>query len=156
MRRWVKLLCMIAVLVVLADVSLWFVAIDRMRDEWRNFLVQTQAAGWSVAAQQPSAEGWPLAARLRVPGIELSGPDQIAPGGAAFGAEIVVAELSPFHLTRLVLLPQGRMHGRVGRMPDAEISAASLRAEIDFSANTTRLLADSLTMRTAPGWIGPG
>ena len=88
MRRRVKLLCMAAVLVVLAEVSLWFVAIDRMRDVWRDFLAQTQASGWSVAAQEPVAEGWPFMARLRVPGIELSSPDQILPGGAAFGAEI--------------------------------------------------------------------
>ena len=156
MRRRVKLLCMVAVLVVLTDVSLWFVAIDRMRDVWRDFLTQTQASGWSVAAQEPVAEGWPFAARLRVPGIELSGPDQILPGGAAFGAEIVVAELSVLHPTRLLLLPQGRMHGRVGRMPDTDISAASLQAEIDLADNTTRLRADSLVLHTAPEPIPVG
>ena len=150
MRRWVKLLCMVAVLVVLADVSLWFVAIDRMRDVWRDFLAQTQAQGWSVAAQEPVAEGWPFAARLRAPGLELSSPDRIVPGGAAFGAEIVIAELSPLHPTRLLLFPQGRMHARVGVMADTEISVASLRAEIDLASNTTTLLADKLLFHTAP------
>jgi hypothetical protein len=150
MRRWVKLLCVAVVLVVLADISLWYAAIGRMHDSWREFIAQSQAAGWSVAAQEPTAEGWPFAARLRAPGLEIAAPDRIAPSGAAFGAETVVAELSLLHPTRLLLRPEGRMHMRLGGLPDTDITAADLRIAVDLASGATRLVADKLVLHAAP------
>ena len=149
-RRWVKIICAVVACLVLADAVLWLVAVDRMRDSWHDLLAQAQLRGWMIAYQEPVAEGWPWAARLRVDGLEMSHPQQFLPGGVAFGAEKLLVELPFLTPTQLLVVPLGRMHGRVGRMADTTLSATSLSLRAGLADNSVHLEAQSLLAHTLP------
>ena len=150
MRRWVKIVCALVPLLVLSDAVLWLVAVDRMRDSWHGLLAQAEAQGWVIAVQEPEAEGWPWAARLRVDGLEMSHPDQPLPGGVAFGAEKLLVELPFLTPTQLLVIPQGRMHGRIGPMSDVALTASRLSLRAGLTDNSVHLAAEAFSAHTAP------
>ncbi|MDR3524864.1 MAG: DUF2125 domain-containing protein [Acetobacteraceae bacterium] len=149
-RRWGKIICAVAACLVLVDAVMWLLAVDRLRDSWRDVLAQAQARGWMIAAQAPVAEGWPWAARLRVDGLEMSHPQQFVPGGVAFGVEKLLVELPFLAPTQLVVVPQGRMHGRIGRMSDTPLTATSLSLRAGLVDHSMHLAAQALTAQTLP------
>jgi len=71
--------------------------------------------------------GWPLAATLTVPGIELKGGDPEIPGGVAWGADRVTLRVSLLRPGVLDVAAGGMQHIRFADNPEVPYTADRLR-----------------------------
>jgi hypothetical protein len=86
------------VMLAAAHTGLWWFATTRLMDAFANWQAQCRAAGWTVSAGQPARAGWPLAAAIDLPDIQLSGGESDLPGGLSWRAaraEVSLALLQP-------------------------------------------------------------
>lgn len=102
-RRALLVLAALIVLLAAADAVAWHVFVTRLEEGFALWQAQCRAAGWTVAAAPWRRGGWPLAARLDIPTLAISGGRADLPGGAAWHGEVVGIAMSALRPTTLVV-----------------------------------------------------
>ncbi len=126
MRRWIAVILAVASLLAIVDIVAWQVLTRQMRTAWSSFVARHRADGWQVAAGEPVAEGFPLAARLRIADVEISHDSKPIAAGMSAGAQTLLMELPLLWPTHIAFIPQGLLHLRLGSGPDIDFTAQSL------------------------------
>lgn len=117
---------------------------------FRSWADSRREAGWQVRHEAPRRGGWPLAATVMVPRLEIEGATATVPGGFAWSAPELVLRLSLPRLDRLVAEPRGALRLRIG---EAEYPFAADRIEIatPFEPGASVRRADGLAERLRIG-----
>ncbi|MGC8468282.1 MAG: DUF2125 domain-containing protein [Acetobacteraceae bacterium] len=145
-RRFVPLLWLLA-LVAVADTAVWFGACWRIEAGFRRWEREAGGQGWHVSHAPYVRGGWPLAARVTVPGLGLSGP------GAALNAAAVTIGLALAHPLRLAFTVSGRSSLRLAGLA-LDVEAHQLRVLVPFGGGKPlRVQATGLAL--TPGIAGP-
>jgi hypothetical protein len=156
MRRWIAVIIAVLALVIATDVVAWQILTTRMRASWDGFVARQRAMGWQVAAAVPVAEGFPLAARLRIEGVEISHDSKPIAFGISAGAETLLLEVPFFLPTHIAYKPQGALHLRVGRGPDITFTADDLALRAALRARAFSLDGVSIQAVTPLGVVVVG
>jgi hypothetical protein len=125
-KLWIILLATPLILVA-ADAFYWRMTERSLEDGFAAWLGERRAAGWTATTQPPVRGGWPLAATLTVPGIELKGGDPEIPGGVAWGADRVTLRVSLLRPGVLDVAAGGMQHIRFADNPEVPYTADRLR-----------------------------
>lgn len=135
-RRSLLALLALPVLVLLTVTGFWFVAINRLESGFEAELVAARGAGWTVNAAPPKRGGWPLAAKLTVPGIAVSGAAAAVPVPIAWGAERLVLRVTLARPGLLTATAEGAERLRLGDGPELPVGADAVRVLIPLGADT--------------------
>ncbi len=121
-------------LLVAAHTLYWHTLSTRLEQGFEAWAAARRAQGWNVAYGAPQRGGWPLAARLDVPDLWLSGGQALVPGGIAWSAPRTALRLGLINPRELVVEPVGAQTLRTGA------------TEIPFMADRI-----AITLRIEPG-----
>jgi hypothetical protein len=116
MRR-VTTLVFVLVVVLGVSTAAWYWACLRLEEGFADWQAAQQAQGWTVTHGPTSHAGWPLHARLVVPGLSVSGGNRDIPGGVSWQASRLALDVSVLHPRTLSLLPEGPQTVRVANSP---------------------------------------
>jgi hypothetical protein len=133
---------------------LWRSASAALEEGWQDWVRLRRAQGWQVAHGPPQRGGWPLAARLSIPGLRLEGGAATLPGGLALAADRLVLRVELPWLDRLKVELEGQQRLRLGAN-DFPFAADRLVALVplarDTLPNAAELTAERLRIRTPTG-----
>lgn len=121
-------------LAVVAHTFYWHALSTRLEEGFEAWAASRRAQGWNVAYGAPQRGGWPLAARLDVPDLWLSGGQALVPGGMAWSAPRTALQLGLLNPGELKVEPAGAQTLRAGA------------TEIPFTADRI-----AITLRIEPG-----
>lgn len=88
-----------------------------------------RAEGWSIEHDPPHRAGWPFAAELVVPGLQVEARGRGLAEPVAHVAERLVLRVAPPHLGRLALRWEGAQRLRLGAL-EVPFTAARLEAQV--------------------------
>jgi len=149
MRRkgWIIVTAILAGLLI-GDTLYWRAMVRGLESGFQEWVAQRRAAGWTVEAGPAHAGGWPLAATLYVPEIDVSVGDAILPGGAALRSGPVALRLRLLHPADLAIRLRGTQHLRFDQSPFISVDADRLGAQVSLAGpappNHVDILAKSL------------
>lgn len=133
MRRLGIILVALLLVLAAAHAALWWVATGRLRSEAEAWAAAERAAGNIVTHGRPARGGYPLLARLTLPGFRHAGAVAL-PGGAAVAVDararavtLVLAPEAPGRLGIEIVCP---CEGGTAGAPPMPLDAAELRAEV--------------------------
>ena len=116
-RYWVMVVA-IPLLLVTGDVVYWWIAAERLRTNYQDWLAARVAQGWEVGSGPLSVGGWPRAATVNVPNLTLRHVGPTIPGDLNVASAGITLSVSLFNPADLRLSLTGPLHVRAGDAPD--------------------------------------
>lgn len=142
-----------------AHTLLWRNMAAELDKGWAAWVQLRRAQGWRVEHAPPERGGWPLAARLALPGLRLEGGAATLPGGMVLLAERVVlsVEMPRFDRLKVDLPGQQRLRLAGAEYPFiADRLVAGLPLESGTPPSAAELLAERLRIGTPAGGVEVG
>jgi len=121
-------------LVAALHALLWRWAGSEMQAGVDAWVASRRALGWRVTHGPAQRGGWPLAATLTLPDVELNGGTATLPGGFGLAAESLVMRVALPRLDRLLVAMPGRNRLRLGEL-DLPFAADRLSIAVPLERN---------------------
>jgi hypothetical protein len=86
----------------------WLWVADRMNTHLAGWEAEQRSAGWTIAHGTPTRAGWPFAAALILPDLNIVGPQNMVPGGIVWTADRLTLALDIRHPDDLYFAATGR------------------------------------------------
>ncbi len=136
----------------------WRWAGQHLQSGFAGWVGARRAEGWTVRNGVPIPGGWPLAATLTVPDLELSGGQPDIPEGIEIGAGRATLAVSFLRPRVLMVSFAGGQHVRVGEAPDIPFRADRLRATLPLivGGRTADIEAANIRAGTTTGGLSIG
>ena len=123
----------LAIVLLGGEALYWRYVTGQLEEGFRTWVAAQRAAGWTAHASPPQVGGWPVAAKLRLRDVDLSGGELDIPGGIRWQAERLTLRVDLLHPERLEATPAGTQHLRLGYGPSIPFTADRMRAEVPLS-----------------------
>jgi Uncharacterized protein conserved in bacteria (DUF2125) len=107
-RRVIAGLILLLLLAVAGWTGAWLWVADRMNTHLAAWEAEQRSAGWTIAHGTPTRAGWPFAAALILPDLNIVGPQNMVPGGIAWTADRLTLALDIRHPDDLYFAATGR------------------------------------------------
>lgn len=147
-----RLLLGAGLVIVLADLSAWYVATRHLRQGFAGFRARAEQAGWQITPATPATPFSPFAASLLLRHARIT-----QPGGAGFSADRLRVALSVFHPRQLRLRAGGALGFTLPGRAAFAFQADALTASIDDAATPksgrARLRAHAVRLPTTAGAV---
>ncbi|WP_158806622.1 MULTISPECIES: DUF2125 domain-containing protein [unclassified Acidisoma] len=108
LRRVLAGLILLVLLAVAGWTGAWLWVADRMNTHLAAWEAEQRSAGWTIAHGTPTRAGWPFAAALILPDLNIVGPQNMVPGGITWTADRLTLALDIRHPDDLYLAATGR------------------------------------------------
>lgn len=126
-RRSLLWILAVLTLLLVGHAALWRWAVHRLEAETLTWAAARRAQGWKVNLGPMTQGGWPLAARLRIGGITVSGATPLTAFPVAYASDELAISVGLPQAHRLVLQFDGPQSLRLGTNPLLPFTASSLR-----------------------------
>lgn len=126
MRRLYWLVGIGALLLLIADVAYWQLAVWQLRRGLDLWQANARAAGWVVDSGAIAAAGWPLTAALTVPNVTLRHGRGTMPGAVDLAAPVISVSVPLLQPTQLRVRISSPMHMMWDGLPDMILAARSM------------------------------
>jgi hypothetical protein len=148
-RLWIILLA-VPLGLLLVDTLYWQVMVRRLADGFTAWETEQRAAGWSITHEPLKHGGWPLAARVIVPAISVTGGSQQIPGGVSWSAERLVLGIGLLRPDLLELAGEGNERLRLARSAELPFTADELHVVLPLGTGRLPESADisAVNLRT--------
>ena len=137
----------------------WLWLTGAMTVAFSDWVTQQRARGWEVDHDLPRRHGWPLAARLAVPGLRIAGWSPALPQGFAWEAGRLDLAIVPPRLDRLVVTAEGPQRIEAGAL-SIPYGAARLQAVLPLDqapgSRPAELLLEGLRAQVPQGPLTAG
>ena len=112
-RLWIVSL---AVLVLLGSaVTLtWYLATRHLMMGFADWQASVRQSGWQMDAGKPVASGWPFAATVTIPAVEIADGGRAVPGGIDWSAARVQLRIAAWHPATLTGNVEGKQSLSIG------------------------------------------
>jgi hypothetical protein len=108
LRRVLAGLILLLLLAVAGWTGAWLWVADRMNTHLAAWEAEQRSAGWTIAHGTPTRAGWPFAAALILPDLNIVGPQNMIPAGITWTADRLTLALDIRHPNDLYLAATGR------------------------------------------------
>jgi hypothetical protein len=132
-RRSLAVLILLLILLVGSWTGVWYVVAGRLSANVLAWEQQQRANGWTITHGPPRRSGWPMAAGVTLPRIEVSGGAQYLPGGFAWQAGSLRLAVDIRHLRELYWGVAGRQTVTVGHGPAVPFQATTFAGQVALS-----------------------
>jgi hypothetical protein len=137
-RRYRVVAIAIPLLLVGVDVAYWWIAAERLRTGYQNWLAQRTAEGWSVDSGPASVGGWPRAASIAVPTLTLRHAGPTIPGDLEVAAQGVSLAVALFNPTRLSISTTGPTRLRGANLPELVLTGDEVSVSLPLLTGGSR------------------
>lgn len=106
-RLWIVLLALVILLGTAVTLT-WYLTTRHLMAGFADWQSSMRASGWRVDAGKPVASGWPFAATVTIPAVEIADGGRAVPGGLDWSAARVQLRIAAWHPGTLVGSVEGR------------------------------------------------
>lgn len=106
-RLWIVSLAVLLLLGVAVTLA-WYLATRHLMTGFTDWQASMREAGWRVDAGRPVASGWPFAATVTIPAVEIADGGHAVPGGVDWSAGGVRLRIAAWHPATLIGSAEGR------------------------------------------------
>ena len=142
MRRSLILGAAVLLVLVLADGLIWHWAVGVVMRETQTWAQARRAEGWTVRMGAPEQAGWPLAARIRVPGVEINAPAGGLPGGVTYVAGQALIGVGLLSYRQVEISLDGPQSIRLGAAPAVPFTTRRNVIAVELPENGVASAAD--------------
>ena len=152
-RFWIAL-TVLPVLLLAGDAVYWRFVAQQLDAGFRAWITAQRGEGRIIQAGPPTLGGWPFAATLTSPGVQLTDFLEF-PGGLTWRAEHLVLRVALLHPEHLEASPGGPQYLRFGTGPAIPFTADRIVADVplphDEPPHAVTVQASNLRARVASG-----
>src|SRR5690348_10821737 len=95
-RLWIVLLVLIVLLGTAVTLT-WYLATRHLMAGFADWQSSMRASGWQIDAGKPVASGWPFAATVTIPAVQIADGGRAVPGGFDWSATRVQLRIAAWH-----------------------------------------------------------
>jgi hypothetical protein len=151
LRAFLILLLALLAVVVAGDTGLWWASTQRLRRTVADWQQAAPAQGWTLRSGDAEVAGWPIAARLILPDVAVTGGEAELPGGLAWTAGRVVLSIELAHPRQIALSAEGAQSLRLSVLPTVQYTAGRMVAVQQLTDATAPTALSVAGLRTAGG-----
>ena len=122
-----------AVGLVLAHSLVWYLAVQRLRQELDGAIAGRQSAGWEVKTGPISTGGWPLSAELTAPAMLLRTAAATDPRAITWKAERLDLHVGLLHPRTLLATVSGKQALALGGLAEVPFTTDGMQAQITLA-----------------------
>lgn len=100
-RLWIVSLVVLVSLGVAVTLT-WYLATRHLMTAYADWQANLRASGWRIDAGTPIASGWPFAATVTIPVVEIADGGRAVPGGVDWRAARVQLRIAAWHPGTLI------------------------------------------------------
>ncbi|HEY6432579.1 MAG TPA: DUF2125 domain-containing protein [Acetobacteraceae bacterium] len=126
----------------------WYVLTERLSAGFTTWVEGRRADGWTIGYTDVVRAGWPVSARLVVPGFRITGGQPEIPAGVSWSAARLTLDIHLLHPADLVLQASGEQRLGPAGQPGYPYSAELTRVTLPLNDPAAPALISAQMVRT--------